>query len=240
MVKTTMALGERLRTAARDEWATWLNMPRALTGIGSAETAAAITLNVSLMALFLTTFFFTFGVQVEHDVVRDDAQVLVDTLARDVPLLPQSVQASLRQSLEGLSTAPAQSPSAADAAVAKSNAVLMRQAFLVAGDACADGLLLVVLVFWLPTRRNVGASRATTRATTRGEKTDMRPGFGHAFSLWHVGGVGLVMIAIIAFVETTFAVTVLRNYRALDPNSAALAVVQELQVAAADCRTAGL
>jgi fumarate reductase subunit D len=170
------------------------------------------------MAVFLTVFYFSVGLSVERQVVKDDARLLVQSLARDVPLLPVEAQASLRQTLAGLAQAPT-SPTAADAAVDASNAELVRTAAVVAGVAMLLGLLLVVFAFWWPARHHTASEFRFTRA----------------FSLWHVFAGGGVMIAIIALVETVFAYSVLLNFRALDPNSVALLVVQEVQRAAAAC-----
>lgn len=195
----------------------WQSSLQQLARLGSAETAASITMNVAFMALFLAIFFFTIGARIEREVVQADAKELVTVLARDVPLLPAAAQQTIHRSIEAIPKPnPAAAASAADLATEAFNQTILAKAYGLAAAAFAVGVA-IALLFW------------TASFLIEGR------GFFHKFSLLNVILDNIGLIAVIFVTELVFAVLIIKNFRALDPNFAALQAVQEIKLAAQSC-----
>jgi hypothetical protein len=224
----------------KDVMQNWLDQWKEL---GNAKTAASIITNVSFMSLFLAVFFFTIGKTIEREVVVTDARVLVQGLTRDLPMLPAPASQAIQEAVQSIPP-PSDEKSPADIAVEENNRKIVLTSLLIMGGAFLLGMILVAIICFV-TRNNYtkqkldwdGVGTPCTSGTGADAACDFWTGkFSERVVWWEVLLENFGILLVIFLVEFTFATLVIKNFRALDPNFAALTAVKEVQsVAKAKC-----
>lgn len=163
---------------------------------------------VALYSVFVGIFFFTYGAFIEHKVLENQIENIVDSLTRDVlPFVPDVIQEGLSNKLDSAQKSiksKMNSPDSPDITVAKNNQKVKKTAFEMLA-----GIFIV----------GMGISVATASMYSGGSNKAL-------VALLKKNALLLVFVIIVEFL---FFTLVTKNYLSIDPNSVKKKIVQTLK-----------
>ena len=163
---------------------------------------------VALYSVFVGIFFFTYGAFIEHKVLENQIENIVDSITRDVlPFVPENIQEGLSNQLDSAQKSiksKMNSPDNPDITVAKNNQKVKKTAFEMLA-----GIFIV----------GMGISVATASMYSGGSNKAL-------VALLKKNALLLVFVIIVEFL---FFTLVTKNYLSIDPNSVKQKIVQTLQ-----------
>jgi len=163
---------------------------------------------VALYSVFVGIFFFTYGAFIEHKVLENQIENIVDSLTRDVlPFVPENIQEGLSNQLDSAQKSiksKMNSPDSPDITVAKNNQKVKKTAFEMLA-----GIFIV----------GMGISVATASMYSGGSNKAL-------VALLKKNALLLVFVIIVEFL---FFTLVPKNYLSIDPNSVKQKIVQTVQ-----------
>ena len=163
---------------------------------------------VALYSVFVGIFFFTYGAFIEHKVLENQIENIVDSLTRDVlPFVPENIQEGLSNQLDSAQKSiksKMNSPDSPDITVAKNNQKVKNTAFEMLAGIFIEGM---------------GISVATASMYSGGSNKAL-------VALLKKNALLLVFVIIVEFL---FFTLVPKNYLSIDPNSVKQKIVQTVQ-----------
>ena len=165
----------------------------------SADGIANIILHVSLIALMIGIFYFTYVPVVAKQVVKREVADVMDSIARDIhTIVPKKDLAPLKSVVDKYLQPPDMKKQDAEAA-AKNKALMLKAAKYLGILLAASGVLVAGLWYFF--------------------KVDLS----------HLLIVNTIMIVVVGITYFTFVTLVIKNYRSVDPNFVKLAIVRTLR-----------
>jgi hypothetical protein len=163
---------------------------------------------VALYSVFVGIFFFTYGAFIEHKVLENQIENIVDSITRDVlPFVPDGIKTGLYDKLDSAQKSiksKMNSPDNPDITVAKNNQKVKKTAFEMLA-----GIFIV----------GMGISVATASMYSGGSNKAL-------VALLKKNALLLVFVIIVEFL---FFTLVTKNYLSIDPNSVKKKIVQTLK-----------
>lgn len=157
---------------------------------------------VALYSVFVGIFFFTYGAFIEHKVLENQIENIVDSLTRDVlPFVPDPIQGGLNKELESQITIIKTKMLLQDATAKTDNQIVKKKAFEMLA-----GIFIV----------GMGISVATASMYSGGSNKAL-------VALLKKNTLLLVFVIIVEFL---FFTLVTKNYLSIDPNSVKQKIVQ--------------
>lgn len=165
----------------------------------AASTAANIVMHVTLIALMIGIFYFTYVPVVEKQVVVREVGEVMDSIARDIHVLvPKDVLAKLKPLVDEYVKAPDMKKQ--DEEAAAKNRALMEKAAMYLGVLLAVGVV-VVLGLW----------------------------YFFGIDVMHLLISNAVLLIVAGATYFSFVTFVIKNYRSADPNYVKRAIVKTLR-----------
>ena len=150
---------------------------------------------VALYSVFVGIFFFTYGAFIEHKVLENQIENIVDNITRDVlPFVPDNIQKDLNTQLDSAQKSIKSNMNDSDITVAKNNQKVKKTAFEMLA-----GIFIV----------GMGISVATASMYSGGSNKAL-------VALLKKNALLLVFVIIVEFL---FFTLVTKNYLSIDPNS---------------------
>jgi hypothetical protein len=166
-------------------------------------TALDVTSSIvtaTLLATFLTIFYFTYVHNVEKSIVENQIKYITDELADDLQVLPLTTRTIIKRNLQRKSKNNSNNnENADDISVEENNKKVIRNAFI------AIAIINVVgfgIVYYFSKRYNL--------------------------DLWQIYKENLIILAFIALTEFVFLNAFVRNYISVDSNSLKLFTLNKL------------
>jgi hypothetical protein len=177
----------------------------------TTKSICEILLQIILITGFISVFFFTYGKQIEKEVVENQTKLLASTFTKDIVVLPRETQEQLKVIAQKLK---APDFSAQDQKAAESNKKLETRTFHVIFLLALTGIILIGLLWGISNKNS---------------------GFRETFALRDITRDSFIILTCIAIVEFSIATFVLRNYRAASSNYVMKEVVGKVQTFASTC-----
>ena len=160
---------------------------------------------VALYSVFVGIFFFTYGAFIEHKVLENQIENIVDSLTRDVlPFVPDDIQEGLSNQLDSQKQSITNNMANQDTSAEKNNQKVKNTAFEMLA-----GIFIV----------GMGISVATASMYSGGSNKAL-------VALLKKNALLLVFVIIVEFL---FFTLVTKNYLSIDPNSVKQKIVQTLK-----------
>lgn len=160
---------------------------------------------VALYSVFVGIFFFTYGAFIEHKVLENQIENIVDSLTRDVlPFVPDDIQKELSKELDSQKQSITNNMANQDKSAEKNNQKVKKTAFEMLA-----GIFIV----------GMGISVATASMYSGGSNKAL-------VALLKKNALLLVFVIIVEFL---FFTLVTKNYLSIDPNSVKKKIVQTLK-----------
>ena len=169
----------------------------------SAEGVCNLILHVTLIALFIALFFFSYGSLVEGVIVRKQCEDIVESLMGNVRavLTPDELDRLASSLADGSKHREA---TAADDDACLRNRRTRSRALRIVMIAAASAAGLVLLLWGVGLLRNRSKFARTVGLT------------GH--QVLDMAMINVIVVTFVAFTEYSFLTFVVRNYRSADPN----------------------
>ena len=160
---------------------------------------------VALYSVFVGIFFFTYGAFIEHKVLENQIENIVDSITRDVlPFVPDDIKTGLYDKLDSAQKSIKTTMSGSDSKAEKNNQKVKKTAFEMLA-----GIFIV----------GMGISVATASMYSGGSNKAL-------VALLKKNALLLVFVIIVEFL---FFTLVTKNYLSIDPNSVKQKIVQTLK-----------
>jgi len=167
--------------------------------MGFAQYAANTVLQVTLIVLAITLFFFLYASHIEEKVVVTQIDRLVNSFTGDMTvLLKPDEKRAIQQVMKNMS--PTEDMTKADADARESNQQLINKSSLVVGAFMVIGIFVSILL-----------------------------GIHYKLDFWNMVKSSIVGVLACMFTEYMFLTYLAANYHSLDPNNIKRAVIQSLQ-----------
>lgn len=165
----------------------------------TAHSVADVVLSITLVASFISAFYFTYVARVEGEIVQLQMSRMVNNFVRPLRyMLPPHVLAEVQQSIAEM-----QPPdtSAADAKIAADNAALIKKVAGIFGGLVAVGVLITVAIWF----------------------------FWERFNPWALIGPNVAMLVLVAATYFVFITFIARDYFLIDDNYVRYVVLENIQ-----------